>query len=75
MRLTGTMTAKKIGVFTETTMMTLTKLKTMIIHNRNVRGRFVSIMSMSLENLFIIRPTGVVSKNDIGERRMHLNMD
>lgn len=37
-------------------------------------GIVTSTMSMSLENLFKIRPKGVVSKNDIGERRMRESM-
>jgi len=32
-------------------------------------GMFVSTMSMSFENRFTIRPRGVVSKKDIGQRR------
>lgn len=33
-------------------------------------GRVLSMVSMSLENLFRIRPMGVVSKNDMGDLRM-----
>jgi hypothetical protein len=32
--------------------------------------RLLSIMSVSFENRFVIRPRGVVSKNDIGARRV-----
>ena len=33
-------------------------------------GMVTSTMSTSLENLFMMRPRGVVSKKDIGARRM-----
>ena len=32
------------------------------------------MMSTSLENRFIIRPIGVTSKNDIGDRKMLVSM-
>lgn len=34
--------------------------------------RKLSIVSTSLENLFVIRPSGVVSKNDIGARSVRV---
>ena len=34
--------------------------------------RLLSITSMSLENRLVMRPSGVVSKNDIGARRTRL---
>ena len=37
-------------------------------------GRVSSIQPMSLENLFIMRPVGVVSKNRIGALRMASNI-
>ena len=37
-------------------------------------GMTSSIMWMSLENRFKIRPRGVVSKNDIGDRRTFLSI-
>lgn len=41
---------------------------------RNVRGRVLSMMSMSAEKRLVIRPTGVVSKNAIGARRIFLSI-
>lgn len=41
---------------------------------RSVDGMFVSITSISLENLLMILPSGVVSKKDIGARRMLVNI-
>jgi hypothetical protein len=34
--------------------------------------RLLSMISMSFENRFVMRPNGVVSKNDIGARRVRL---
>ncbi len=35
-----------------------------------IMGMVMSMMSMSFENLFKMRPSGVVSKKDMGERRI-----
>ena len=49
-------------------------LKICIAHKRKVKGNRSSIISISLEKRFIIRPIGVVSKNDIGDRSMLSNI-
>lgn len=60
------MTTKNIGVVYD---ITITVAMRGDIANRyplKNKGIFVSMVSMSLVNLFIILPRGVVSKNDIG---------
>jgi hypothetical protein len=45
--------------------------KKQVIHPLRVIGNMLSKVSMSLENLFKIRPTGVTSKNVVqGTRKM-----
>ena len=70
----GTKTAINIGVV----YMMMIKV---LISGPSKRKRFktyccmlLSMMSTSLENLFRIRPKGVVSKNDIGQRTIRFNM-
>lgn len=43
--------------------------KNIIIHDRITCGKILSTVSTSLENLFITRPSGVVSNNCIGHRK------
>ena len=50
--------------------MVLTTIKKFARNDRMERGIVSSMVLMSFENRFIIRPEGVVSKNDIGSRRM-----
>lgn len=57
-----------------TTMMTSTTSSRHRMKSSTDWGMTSSIVYISLENLFRIRPTGVVSKKDIGERRMLVNM-
>lgn len=63
------------GVFTDMTTNITSSVDSMMAHNRKVRGTRSSRMSMSLEKRFMIRPTGVVSKNDIGERKIQNSME
>lgn len=65
----------KVGVFTEITTRIARRVDNIKAHNLKVRGTLSSRMSMSLEKRFMILPTGVVSKNDIGERKIHNNME
>lgn len=64
--MTGTPTLMKIGVEIEMTTKMATTLKNIQIQFLMTDGNRASITSVSLENRFIIRPNGVVSKNDIG---------
>ena len=48
--------------------MTPTVLKNIIIQNRIDIGKMLSTTSTSFEKRFNMRPSGVVSKNDIGNR-------
>ena len=48
----------------------LSTVKKVLINDRIERGIVSSMVLMSLENRLRIRPDGVVSKNDIGSRRM-----
>ena len=68
--LIGSITTKKIGVAIEITTMVLKTLNTVIINERKDLGIVSSIIFTSFENRFRIRPRGVVSKKDMGERRM-----
>jgi len=43
-------------------------------HRRNMNGIVLSHVSMSLENLLTIRPSGVVSKKDMGAFRIRDNI-
>jgi hypothetical protein len=72
---TGTMAIINAGVFTEITTRVVDSVESMIENNQNARGTRSSKMSISLEKRFIILPTGVVSKNDIGERKMRNSME
>lgn len=48
-------------------------LNTIRNHNRSICGIILSTVSTSFENRFIIRPSGVQSKNDIGNRIVRLS--
>lgn len=52
-----------------------TTIKNVKMKERRERGMTSSTMYVSLENRFRILPRGVVSKNDMGERRMFLSME
>ena len=70
----GTITARKTG---ETTTMTIMVLMTEKNVDRKLSsdwGIISSMVSMSFEKRFRIRPRGVVSKKDMGDRRMQLSM-
>ena len=64
------MTTKKMGVAILMTMIVENTENSVKRNERMDRGIVSSITLMSLENRFKIRPRGVVSKKDIGERRM-----
>ena len=72
---TGMMATAKVGVFTEITTRIARRVDNIMAHSLKVRGTLSSRMSMSLEKRFMILPTGVVSKNDIGERKIQNNME
>ena len=61
------------GVATEMTRTTPTADNTLYKNDRTVAGMISSITNISKENRFKTRPIGVVSKNDIGHRRMFLS--
>jgi hypothetical protein len=42
---------------------------------RNASVKLLSMISASFENRFVMRPSGVVSKNDIGARKVRLIAD
>ena len=66
----GKKTTKKIGVEYEI-MNTVPRIATNVTRNEpTAAGRFESTTSISFENLFIIRPIGVVSKKDIESLKM-----
>ena len=44
-----------------------------VSHCVSSRAIFISVVSMSRENLFKILPTGVVSKKDVGARSTFCN--
>lgn len=64
----GRMTDRKRGVEYEITTSTDKTLKNIMIQNRMLIGSTLSITSTSFENRLRMRPSGVVSKNDIGSR-------
>lgn len=66
----GTTTAINIGLATATTRSVVSTVKQVMIKERTDCGMVSSMIFMSLENLLRMRPTGVVSKKDMGERRM-----
>lgn len=68
------MTTRNIGVAMETTMMVLKTEKKVMRKERMERGMVSSMILMSLENRFSMRPMGVVSKKDMGDRRMLSSM-
>ena len=72
---TGMMATAKVGVFTEITTRIARRVDNIMAHSLKVLGTLSSRMSMSLEKRFMILPTGVVSKNDIGERKIQNNME
>ena len=70
----GMMTMRNMGVAMEMTMMVLSTLKNVARKERTERGRVSSMILTSLEKRLRMRPRGVVSKKDMGERRMLLSM-
>lgn len=60
----------EMGVVTRITTNVPTNTEPIMDKTRNVIGNLASMTSMSLLNLFIILPTGVESKNDIGDRKI-----
>ena len=66
----GTTTAINIGVATTTTRRVVSTVKQVMMKERMERGIVSSMIFISLENLLRMRPTGVVSKNAMGEKRM-----
>lgn len=69
----GAATAMKIGVEMEITMKIAMTLKPIQIQLRITAGKRASTTSVSFENRFMMRPRGVVSKNDIGKRTVLLS--
>lgn len=69
---TGTITTITNGVFMTITIIVAIRVDSEITKKLQIRGNLSSNISISPENRFIIRPVGVVSKNDIGDRRMLL---
>ena len=69
----GTTTAMNNGVATEMTRTTPIADNTLYKNDWTVAGMSTSVTKISRENLFKTRPIGVVSKNDIGHRRMFLS--
>lgn len=62
----GRMTVRNQGVEYEITTSTDKTLKNIMIQNLMLIGSTLSITSTSLENRLRIRPSGVVSKKDMG---------
>ena len=69
------MTTAKMGVAMRMTMMVDTTVNTVMMNPRSDRGIVSSMVYTSFENRLSIRPRGVVSKNDIGERMMLSSME
>ena len=65
----GIITTIKIGVDTEITTKVLVTKDNIIRKKLNVLGSISSMILISLENRLTIRPSGVVSKKDIGAWR------
>lgn len=64
----GKVTTRNIGVAMDITIMVLKTVYRVSMKPWIEFGMTWSIMNMSLENLLRMRPRGVVSKKDIGER-------
>lgn len=64
------MTDINIGVLNEMTTKAPITTSKQSINIKNVLGSSPSIVLMSSENLLTMRPTGVVSKKDMGDRTM-----
>ena len=71
---TGTTAIKVSGVWMTITITIDTNEFSFPIKKSEYRRNLSSITSISLENLFMILPTGVVSKNDIGQCIMESNI-
>ena len=69
----GRITTMNRGVTKLITNIVFSTLKEAIRNDRIERGIVSSMVLMSLENRLRIRPDGVVSKNDIGNRRMFIS--
>ena len=72
---TGTITTRNTGVIMLITTSPASRLKNQVFNIRYALGSRSSKASTSLENLFITLPAGVVSKNAMGDRITHFNMD
>ena len=66
----GMITTRNIGVAITMTMIVETTVNTVLINILMFHGIVSSMVQISLEKRFKMRPSGVVSKNDIGERRI-----
>ena len=66
---------RKGGVVTTITIRVATTVRNVKMKERRERGMTSSMMYVSLENLLRIRPRGVVSKKNMGDRRMFLSME
>ena len=74
MILIGTTMAMNIGVAIATTRRVVNTVKKVMMKERMERGIVSSMIFTSFENLLRMRPIGVVSKKDMGERRMLCNI-
>lgn len=70
----GARTERKVGVLMLITIIVDSEIKVVCIHADKVEGMALSIISISLENLLVIRPKGVESKNVNFDRRMFDSM-
>ena len=68
--ITGTTTIKKVGVAIQMTIIVATTVKRDERKSEKDLGSVSSTVLMSLENLLRMWPRGVVSKKDMGERKM-----
>ena len=64
------MTTMKVGVATVITRIIPMAERNLYKNERMLMGIISSMIKMSIENRFNTRPSGVVSKNDIGHLRM-----
>lgn len=70
----GVITANTNGVSITMTTTVLSSVENITMKKLQKRGNLSSRTSISLENLLIILPMGVVWKNDIGEWKMRINI-
>ena len=69
--ISGMITTIEMGVVTRITIIVPSKRNNITDVIRNILGNLSSKISKSLLKRFIIRPTGVVSKKAIGDRKTH----